>query len=221
MSLLSKYFLIFIISFNVFALDFEPGEGSQFVMSTEGQKVDLSIYVTEKSSSGLGVEMHFGVGGMILTNMWQQFHFKLNGNAPLIIESGYIKTKPSAKAEIMTDDFFKQNDGGVQMQDFLFSKKSEIQKHFIGDEVVELPAGTIMAKHYQKKRDDQVVDFWISEKVGPISLVKLVSRSEKNKRNNYSIELASLLKNVKASINPKEAVKLTKDTAEILKKTKQ
>jgi len=216
-----KYLLFFLFSFSAYALDFKPGEGSQFVMSTEGQKVDLSIYVTEKNATGLGVEMHFGAGGIMLTNMWQQFHFELNGDAPLVIKSGYIKTKPTNKPEIMTDDFFKQNDGGVQMQDFLFSNSSEIQKDYVGNESVELPAGTIMAKHYRKKRDDQIVDFWISDKVGPISLVKLVSKSEKNKRNNYSIELASLLRNVKASINPKEAVKLSKDTAEILEKTKK
>jgi len=218
-----RFFSLFLIlfSFNIYALDFKPGTGSQFVMSTGGQKVDLSIYVTERNNTGLGVEMHFGAGGFMLTNMWQQFHFELNGNAPLVIKSGYIKTKPNKKPEIMTDGFFKNNDGGVQMQDFLFSKKSEIQRYFKGDEVVELPAGTITAKHYQKKRGDQVVDFWISDKVGPISLVKLVSKSEKNKNNNYSIELASLLKNVKASIDPKEAIPLTKDTAEILKKTKK
>lgn len=215
------YLFIILLSFNIYALDFKPGEGSQFEMTSSGQKVDLSIYVTDKNENGLGVEMHFGAGGFLATNMWQQFRFELNGNAPLIIKSGYIKTSPTKKSEIMTDEFFKQNDSGVQMQDFLFSKKSEIQKYYIGDESVELPAGTIIAKHYQKKRADQIVDFWISEKVGPISLVKLVSKSEKNKNNNYSIELASLLKNVKASIDPKKAIPLTKDTADILKKTKK
>lgn len=218
--MLMRFFIfILLISQSVFALDFKPGTGSQFVMSTEGQKVDLSIYITERNSDKISVEMHFGAGGIMLTNMWQQFQFKLENNLPLVVEAGYIKTKPDKKPEIMTDDFFKQNENGVQMQDFLFSKKAEIEKYYLGDETVELPAGTIVAKHYQKKRGDQVVDFWISSQVGPISLVKLISKSEVNKHNNYTIELASLLRNVKASINPAQAIPLTKDTAEILKKS--
>lgn len=201
----------------LWALDFKPGSGSQFIMKTGGQSVDLSIYIADKKSDTLNVEMHFGVGGLMLTNMWQMFEFKLQNNAPLIISKGYIKTKLDNPPEIMTGDFFKQNDNGVQVQDFLFSSNEEIKNNFIGDEMVELPAGSVKAKHYQKKNNDQVVDFWIAETVGPISLVKLVSKSEKNQNNNYTIELSSLLQNVKPAINTNKAVPLTKDTAEILR----
>jgi len=213
--------LLLFISINVYALEFKPGTGSQFLMLTEGQEVDLSIYVADKKSDRLSVEMHFGASGIILTNMWQQFEFKLQHNSPLSIEAGYIKTKPENSPEKMTNDFFKQNTDGVQVQDFLFSDAKSIQKHFIADEVVELPAGSVKAKHYQRINNDQTVDFWIAESVGPISLVKLVSTSRKNKKNNYSIELAILLQNVKPSINPKEAIPLTKDTAKILRKPKK
>lgn len=215
------FLIIFIFSSTTWALDFKPGSGSQFIMKTGGQNVDLSIYVADKKSDTLSVEMHFGVGGLILTNMWQQFEFKLQNNAPLIIQKGFIKTKTDNHPEIMTDEFFNQNQTGVQVQDFLFSSRKEIQKDFIGNEVVELPAGSVKAKHYRKKNNDQIVDFWIAYSVGPISLVKLVSKSEKNSNNNYTIELSSLLQNVKPSIDSKKAIPLTKETAEILSRVKK
>jgi hypothetical protein len=168
----------------------------------------------------LGVEIHFGAGNLFITNMWQQFHFKIVDSGPLMITAGYIKTDQKSKSEIMTKELFQQNHG-VEVQDFLFSKKEQIQQFHIADELVEIPAGSIMAKHYRKKSNGQVVDFWISEKVLPIGLVKLVSKSDKIQTNNYSIELASLLKNVKSAIEPSKAIPLTGKTAKLLSKSKK
>lgn len=215
-----KLFLVFLISLNLHASSFKVGEGSQFVMKSGDQKIDLNIYVSESSFSNLGVEIHFGAGDLFITNMWQQFHFKIVDSGPLMITAGYIKTDQEAKSEIMTKELFQQNQG-VEVQDFLFSKKEQIEKYHIADELVEVPAGSIMAKHYRKKSHGQVVDFWISDKVLPIGLVKLVSKSEKVKINNYSIELANLLKNVKPAIEPSQAIPLTQKTAKLLSKTKK
>ena len=152
--------------------------------------------------------------------MWQQFHFKIVDTGPLIITAGFIKTAKGAKTEIMTKELFQQNQG-VEVQYFICSKKEQIQKYYIADELVEIPAGHIMAKHYRKKSNGQIIDFWISDKVLPIGLVKLVSKSEKVKTNNYSIELASLLKNVKATIDPRVAIPMTKETKKLLIRAKK
>ena len=115
---------------------------------------------------------------------------------------------------------FKQNKG-VQVEDFLFSKREDIEKFFVGNEQVEIPAGSIMTRHYRKTNNGQTVDFWIADKVGPISLVKLESKSKENKNANYKIELASLLRNVKPTIDPKQAIPLTEETAKVLSKTRK
>lgn len=216
-----KLFFLLLFTSNLWALDFVPGSGSNFDFYTEGQKVNLNIYIANRNTSDLSVEFHFGAGGIIPVNMYQQFKFELNSQgSPLEITKGYIKTQTSKSPEIMTKDFFKQNKG-VQVEDFLFSKREEIEKFFIGNEMIEIPAGSIMTRHYRKVNNGQTVDFWIAEKVGPISLVKLESKSETNKHANYKIELASLLRNVKPMIDPSKAVPLTEETSKILTKTRK
>lgn len=215
-----KYFLILVFSFNLLALDFEPGSGSEFIMHTEGQAVSLNIYVASRSSDSINVEMHFGAGGIIPVNMWQQFKFKLQDNAPLSVTEGFIKTSESKNPEIMTKEFFT-HDKNVQVEDFLFSKREDIEKFFVGNEQVEIPAGSIMTRHYRKTNNGQTVDFWIADSVGPISLVKLESKSDVKKSANYKIELSSLLKNVKATIDPNKAVSMSEETSKILNKTRK
>jgi hypothetical protein len=215
---ISKYVLtLLLFSSSVFA--FNKGEGSEFVLETEGQKVGLSIYISEAKDKNLGVEFHFGAGGILSSNMWQQFEMNVDAKSGIQIQSGYIKTRLSKKPERMLREHFYQNEG-VQVQDFLFTKEEEISKNFIGSETVEIPAGSIIAKHYRKKHDGQTIDFWISDQVKPIGLVKLVSKSGTKKTNNYKIELSSLLKNVKPAINPKEAVPMTEKTKKLLSRAK-
>lgn len=198
------------------AWSFEKGSGSEFVMSSQGQKVSLNIYIANKAKHNMSVEFHFGTGGLLSTNMYQQFEMSLKGTSPVKVEKGYILTSGSGAPEIMKEYMFHQN-RGVQINDFLFASAGEIEGSFKGDETVEIPAGSIVAKHYQKSANGQTVDFWISDQVKPIGLVKLVSKSDKEKFNNYTIELASLLKNVAAKIDPKKAVPMSKQTEEMLR----
>lgn len=198
------------------AWSFEKGSGSEFVMDSQGQKVNLNIYITDVAKHNMSVEFHFGTGGLMSMNMYQQFEMSLKGSSPVKVEKGYVLTAGSGEPEIMKEYMFHQN-RGVQINDFLFASASEIDGSFKGDETVEIPAGSIIAKHYQKSANGQTVDFWISDQVKPIGLVKLVSKSDKEKFNNYTIELASLLQNVAAKIDPKKAVPMSKQTEEMLR----
>ncbi len=189
--------------------EYIPGTGSQFKFTSEnGEKVNLSIYITESSFSKLGVEYFFSTSGIIQTQVWQQFIMGI-ADSGLSLDNGYVLSSDMKAPEIMTKEFRENNGNGVNVQDFFFSKSSEIEKFKIGTEKVEVPAGSITTTHYQKKRGDQTVDFWISDNAGAIGLVKLISKGKPNTNHNYQIELASLLKNVKPKINPKEAVPLT------------
>lgn len=213
----SKTFLFFILIFlslKLFA--YEVGSGSEYKFTLQNQKVDLSIYIASVEQKKLNVEMHFGAGDLIITNMWQQFEFNLNKNAPLTVSRGYIQAGVNKKPEIMDKDSFKLN-RGVQLEDFLFSKESEINAMLVGEENIELIAGSIIAKHYRKISNGQTVDFWIASSVAPIGLVKLISKSESSPENNYSLELSSLIKNVSPTIIPNNAVPMSSETSKKLK----
>ncbi len=75
-----------------------------------------------------------------------------------------------------------------------------------------MAGASLRTSHYQKEQDGHVVDFWISEEVKPVGLVKLISKSKKQKFNNYQIEITNLLKNVAAAIDPSQAMKMSSDT---------
>lgn len=189
--------------------EFTVGSGSEFKFNGEkGESINLSIYITESSFTKLGLEYFFSTGGLLGVEVWQQYILGITDKG-LSLEQGYIQSPDMKKAEIMTKEFRENNENGVKVEDFFFAKEVEIEKYKIGIETLEVPAGSILTTHYQKKRAEQTVDFWISDKAGTIGLVKLVSKGLKDKNQNYKIELQSLLKNVKAKINPKEAVPLS------------
>ncbi len=207
-----KILIICLFLFSSFTLhagtkEYVVGSGSEFKFSgAKGEKVDLSIYITESSFTKLGVEYFLSSGGLLGVQAWQQFIMGINTNG-MTLEQGYVQTPDMKVPEIMTKDFQMNNQNGVQVEDFFIRKESDIEKYKVGMETVEVPAGRILCTHYKKKRADQVVDFWISDKAGAIGLVKLVSVGTVDQ--SYTIELSSLLSNVKAKINPQVAVPLT------------
>ncbi len=215
MKISSLIYCIFCLFLNNIVYAFNVGEGSEFIMSTEGQKVELSIYISKVKNKNIGVEFHFGSGGLFTSNMWQQFEMDISKSQGIQIQKGYIKTAENEKPEILLKKHFYMNEG-VQVQDFLFSNENEIKKDFVAHEMIEIPAGTIKASHYRKIHDGQTVDFWISDQVKPIGLVKLISKSKVKKTNNYTIELNSLLKNVKPAINSQEAIPMGQKTKKLL-----
>jgi hypothetical protein len=185
--------------------EYTVGSGSEFRFSgAPGENIRLSIYITESSFTKLGVEYFFSTGGILGQEVWQQFILG-SSDKGLILEDGYVQSGDMKFPEMMTKDFRENNENGVKVEDFFFTKLSDIEKFKIGIETLEVPAGTVMATHYQKKRAEQIVDFWISDSAGALGLVKLISQGSKDKNQNYKIELLSLIKNVKAKINPKDA----------------
>jgi hypothetical protein len=203
---------LFILSFHSVSTfsgtkEYTVGTGSEFsFIQKNADPVKLFIYFTESSFSKLGIEYYFSSSGFMPVEAWQQFHLSISDTG-LALDQGYVLSKEMSAPEIMTKEFRENNDKGVKVEDFFFSNLSEIEKYKIGTEQIEVPAGKITTTHYLKKRENQNVNFWISDKAGSVGLVKLVSDGNANQT--YTIELVSLLKNVKAKINPKIAVPLT------------
>lgn len=208
--MINKLIILFLIlSFNLQAgtKEYIVGAGSEFKFTGDnGEKVSLSIYITESSFTKLGVEYFMSSGGFMGVQAWQQFILGISDNG-LNMQEGYVLSAEMKAPEIMTKEFRENNQNGVQVEDFFFTKEADIEKFKIGVEKIEVPAGSITSTHYRKKRADQTVDFWISDKAGAIGLVKLVSAGGKTQ--NYKIELQSLITNVKPKIDPKKAVPLT------------
>lgn len=187
---------------------FTIGSGSEFSMNSNGISSKLNIYITESSFTRLGIEYYFETSGFIQKKMWQQFILGIHNDGPLSIEAAYVKTPELSKPEKLTSEYLNVNKG-VKLEQFFFSNKSQIDKYKVGSESIEVPAGNLTAIHYRKKNNGQVVDFWISDQVKPIGLVKLSSKNPKVAEQNYEIELVSLLVNVKATIDSKKSRSLT------------
>lgn len=197
------------------------GSGSEFkFVGNKGENVSLSIYISESSFNKLGIEYFFSVtNSFIPVQVWQQYQMGIKANG-LSLDAGYVLFDDMKSPEIMTQEFMKNNPDGVDVTDFFFQKQIDIDKYKIRTEQIEVPAGTLQTTHYRKTRDKQTVDFWISDAAGAIGLVKLISKGQNADEHNYTIELMSLLKNVKPKIDPKNAVPLSDKGRRFLGKKK-
>ncbi|MBL7666008.1 MAG: hypothetical protein JNM93_12810 [Bacteriovoracaceae bacterium] len=209
-------FLFFIFEASA---NYRVGSGSVYNFASQDvQNTELSIYITDSSFTNLGIEYFFSTKSELLPfSMWQQFQMILEPGKPLHLVDGYLQTSEMKKPQIMPKEMLNINQGGVQLSDFLFAAEAELNPYLIGEENIEIPAGSIKAKHYRKTRDKQTVDFWISELALPIGLVKLESKGEKPDHN-YVIELKNLAENIKKKIDPIDATALDEEGKKFLQK---
>jgi hypothetical protein len=190
---------------------FPVGKGSTFklVMKSGGPGIDVSIYVASVQKTSLNIEYFMqSNGGLLPIVMWQQFEIELSSHFPAVVANGYVQTKELKAPEKMPPEYLKGFDG-VKVNDFLFTSKAELDKNKVGEETIEVAAGKTQTTHYRTSNNGQTVDYWIGPSAKPIGLVKLVSKSEKVDNQNYSMELVSLMDNVKAYIMPSQSVPLT------------
>jgi hypothetical protein len=192
---------------------FPIGKGSTFKlkMKAGGPAIDVSIYVASVQKTSLNIEYFMqSKAGLLPITMWQQFEIELSDGFPAVVANGYVQTKELKTPEKMPPEYLKGFDG-VKVNDFLFASEAELNKNKISDETVETPAGKASATHYRTNNNGQTVDYWISNSAKPIGLVKLVSQGEKIQNQNYSLELVSLMNNVKAYIDPSKSTPLSEN----------
>lgn len=207
-------FFFFVLSLSVHAQNlsqsFPAGSGSTYKikMKKEPTPIFLSLYVAGTRVDSLHIEYFLETKSLMPVQMWQQFEIEVTPKGAEV-KKGYILTKELKNAEIMPAENLKGAEGGIQVNDFLFASKVELDKDKIGDEMVEIAAGATKATHYRKTNNGQTVDYWISQDAKPMGLVMLVSKSEKNEDQNYSLELTSLIENIKPKITPETAVPIS------------
>ncbi len=201
-----KFFIFLVLFTSLSSLAFEKGRGSEFNLTSNGQKAKLSIYVAESKFSQVDIEMFMSAGaGIFSTNMWQQFSIGIKDtNSAVNIKNALIKVSGENSIMVMPDEFFTKSDH-VDLRDFLVSNPKNLEKYKVGEEVIEVPAGKVKSTHYKKVSNDHQVDYWLSNQAGDIKLVKMISKGKKTSQN-YIIELVSLLKNVKKHIDPNKSI---------------
>ncbi len=195
---------------------YKIGNGQTYYMkSQDSMDATVSIYTTSADKDSLGIEYYIqSQNSFLKQELWQQFKLEKGSSGPLKLTEGYILSDTMKKPEKMEAKHLKGADG-VQMTDFLFGSFEEINKHLINSEEVEVPAGKVKSNRYRISSNGQTVDFWISTDGKPLTLLKLISKGKK-KHHNYTLQLETLVRNVKAKINPSEAVALSKSTRKIL-----
>lgn len=210
-----KYLLI-LLSFTSFlaqaqnlSQSFPAGTGSSYKikMVKDPTPIFLSLYVAGTRVDSLHIEYFLETKSLLPVRMWQQFEIGLSSKGAEV-KYGYIQTPELKKPEIIPAENLKGADG-VQVNDFLFASKAQLEKDKVGEEMVEIAAGATKATHYRKINNGQTVDYWISSEAKPMGLVMLVSKSDKNEDQNYSLELTSLIENIKPKITPESAVPIT------------
>lgn len=186
--------------FLTIALADEVGTGSLFTATLANKKLDLFVYITKVENKALFVEFHYSDSKGYKT--WQHYHLK-KLDEKLSLVKVLLKESLESEARLIEKGKLEINKGeGFPLYEFLFRSPKSIEKNLIGYEVVQLAAGTVNARRYRKRKNGQIIDFWINDQVKPITLVKLVSRGTKSTSQNYSLELKSLIKNVSAQIDP-------------------
>lgn len=213
---MKNLFLLFCVIFSVSSLaeslseSFPAGKGSTYKikMRQDTTPIFLSLYVAGTRVDSVHIEYFMETKSLVPVQMWQQFEIGVSTSGASI-RKGFIQTKDLTNPETMPMEYLRGASGGIQVNDFLFADKAKLEKDKVGIETVEIAAGSTKATHYRVSNNGQTVDYWISDEAKPMGLVMLVSKSEKNENQNYSLELTGLMENVKAKILPEKAVPLT------------
>lgn len=192
------------------------GQGAQYEMVSHGVSINMSVYITQIEQEKRGVEFYFSSNGFIPTKLWQQYLFDTSGSV-VEVESAYVQNEQMDTPEKMPKKYFNAN-RALDLEKILFAKPLQIASYKIAEEDITTLTGRIRATHYQKKEGGSVINFWISAKVKPLGLIKLISENEKDQKQNYSVEFLGALIKAKAYIKPQEAVNLTTEGEKLLLK---
>ncbi len=216
------FFCFILFQFNSYAQNlsqsFPAGSGSEFEIKfkQDNTKTNLSIYIAATRTDSVFVEFFIETKDLIPLLLWQQFEIGITTQGSEI-RSGYIQGSEFNNPEIIPKNLIKE-ESGIPLTDFLFKNDKNQNANFLGDEIVEVAAGSTKAKHFQITKNKQILDYWISDEAKPLGLVMLTSKNPEIKEQNYSIQLLNIIENKKAKILPEKAIPLTEKGKSILLK---
>lgn len=187
---------------------FPIGSGAQFELSLAKDEMPatllLSVADVRDSSQEIEIEYFVSSPGFPKPiELWQHFIFKKTDQ--MKVTDGFISTRLIKEPRRLPQDMLKASEGSADLNEFLFmdEKRAGLGKK----ESISVLGGTTEATKYNITSNGQTIEFWLSNEAKPFGLVKLIS-SGKEKKNNYTIELKSLVKNVSPKIKPSSDIKL-------------
>lgn len=219
LSLIFNLFLSLTFSLlSTFALAFDVpqmkvGSGSLFEMKLASGNAQMAIVVVDRNSQELGLEFYFKDLSAVGIEMWQRFQVRPQGKK-LNLSQGYVLMPQLGDPFILSDEYLKGFDG-AQISSFMLESENEFQEYKIDVEKITVPAGTIEATHYRMTERSQTIDYWVHESAKPVGIVKMTSKG-KSIKENYSLELKTLLSNAAPKINIKKARPLTPEAKKFL-----
>ncbi|OFZ22183.1 MAG: hypothetical protein A2202_03740 [Bdellovibrionales bacterium RIFOXYA1_FULL_36_14] len=205
---------------NLFAQGFEiykKGDGAKYHMKMQDNPdSEISIYFADVKKESISVEFFiYAQNTLIPVKLYQQFLLAKNTDGSLMIKESYIQGPDEKYPQRMNPESFT-NSNGIELNDFFFSDEKQLKASLIGKEELLMAAGKARTHHYRKVHNGQHIDYWISHDSKPFGLIKMISKNEKVAEQNYTVELLAILKNVTATINPKNAKPLDQNGKKIL-----
>jgi len=213
-------FICILLPVNLFAQGFDiykKGEGAKYYMKMQNNPdAEISIYFAEVKKENISIEFFiYAQNTLIPIKLYQQFLLAKKADGSLMMKESYIQGPDEKFPQRMSPETFT-NHNGIELNDFFFSDEKKLKTSLVGNEDLQIVAGKTKTQHYRKINNGQHIDFWVSDDSKPLGLVKLISKNEKVAEQNYTIELQAILKNVSATINPKNAKPLDKNGKKLL-----
>ncbi len=190
------------------------GDGARFSLSLgDARPVDLVIVSGKTPSGGAWVDYALSEGGG-LGQVRQRFVLEgPTSGAPVRVTEGYIQLPGMAAPERLPQEHLAARDG-LSLEGFLLQRASQVRDLRVGEEVVQVGAGSVKAVHFRRTEADRVVDFWVADDAAPVGLVLLKSRG-KRPMDTYTVELQALVKNARG-MDTAHARPLSPGTAQML-----
>jgi hypothetical protein len=145
------------------------GSWADYNITTNDMKGKLRWALVEKIPAGIGVEMTME-GGITALIGGQK------STTRMLLDPDPLKAKNPVKRLILQrgdNDPMELPADNPAVQAQKFARPDP--KNLVKKETIKVPGGSFNASHYREVRGDSTIEYWLSETVLPLGLVKMVS----------------------------------------------
>ncbi len=166
------------------------GSGSKFLFKPKGgQDQTLVVIVSHQEKSGASTIQYFldksaGAEGALSSTTVAVTGTRDPNAVTALFE-------PLTDPEAMPRAVF-ENAAGIPLAEALVSDLSSLAPYRVGTATILVPAGYLRCTQYRVSRDGWTIDFWLSDRAGPLKLVQLNATGPKPEQN-FELLLISLL----------------------------
>jgi hypothetical protein len=174
------------------------GSWADYTLSLNDMTGKVRWALVERNANGVSLEM-------ILEGPPAQMMGQQKVTTKLVLAPDPLNTSKPVKQMIMQlgdQDPMEAPADSPQMQGQKFEKPDP--KKLVGKENLKVPAGSFATSHYRDVHDQATVDFWVSEALPPLGLVKMtVTPKPGAQAPKVSFELSAKGSDAKATVTKK------------------